>query len=297
MDHRGLIGTLTTEQQRQLTAKSDIRGLVGLVLHGGAIALTGTLIVLRVPFWPLLLLLHGVLIIFLFTLLHETIHRTAFRSGWLNDGVAHICGFLTGVQTEWFRYFHFAHHRHTQDPDHDPELASSKPQTRAENFVHVSGLPLWWASIKTLLKHATIGCTDAFVPVSRRAMITTEARLIVAGYGLALMLSVATGSTLLLFIWLLPVLLGQPFLRLYLLAEHGRCPLVTNMLANSRTTFTNTFVRRLAWNMPYHAEHHSYPIVPFHQLPHLHALACDHLETTEQGYGRFNRKYVAALEG
>ncbi|WP_246694633.1 fatty acid desaturase, partial [Mesorhizobium sp. M2D.F.Ca.ET.147.01.1.1] len=72
-----------------------------------------------------------------------------------------------------------------------------------------------------------------------------------------------------------PALLGQPFLRLYLMAEHGRCPLVANMLENTRTTLTNWFVHKLAWNMPYHAEHHAYPGVPFHQLPEFHRLIGD----------------------
>ena len=46
--------------------------------------------------------------------------------------------------------------------------------------------------------------------------------------------------------WILPAVLGQPWLRLYLLAEHTGCPLVPDMLANTRTTFTNPVVKALA---------------------------------------------------
>ena len=67
------------------------------------------------------------------------------------------------------------------------------------------------------------------------------------------------------------------------------------MLANTRTTFTTGLVRRLAWNMPYHAEHHAYPAVPFHALPRFHALVRDHLKTTERGYARFHRRLAAGL--
>jgi hypothetical protein len=59
--------------------------------------------------------------------------------------------------------------------------------------------------------------------------------------------------------WLLPSLLGQPFLRFYLIAEHNGCKTGENMLNNTRTTVTYWWYRRLAWNMPYHAEHHAYP--------------------------------------
>ena len=104
--------------------------------------------------------------------------------------------------------------------------------------------------------------------------------------------SLAAGSAVLVFVWLLPLLLGQPFLRLYLLAEHGGCPFVPNMLENSRTTQTTWLVRKLAWNMPFHAEHHSFPGVPFHRLPQLHALIKEHLKVTEDGYFRFHRQFT-----
>jgi fatty acid desaturase len=47
--------------------------------------------------------------------------------------------------------------------------------------------------------------------------------------------------------------------------------------------------------MPYHAEHHSYPGVPFHHLPEFHAIIESHLREVEDGYMRFNRKYIEGL--
>ena len=140
------------------------------------------------------------------------------------------------------------------------------------------------------------GCEDDFVPVAGRAKVVLEARLVLAGYAVVLIAIVFLNFQVLLWIWLVPVVLGQPFLRLYLLAEHGRCPQVANMLHNSRTTYTNALVRRLAWNMPYHAEHHSYPGVPFHQLPNFHQIIQSHIRETEQGYIRFNAKYIQSFE-
>ena len=103
-------------------------------------------------------------------------------------------------------------------------------------------------------------------------------------------------SSLLLWIWIIPVLVGQPFLRLYLLAEHGLCQPVADMLENSRTTLTSGLVRFLAWNMPYHAEHHSFPNVPFHKLPALNDITLQHLKSTSDGYSEFTAEYVRSLE-
>ncbi len=98
-----------------------------------------------------------------------------------------------------------------------------------------------------------------------------------------------------MFVWLIPVAIGFPVLRLYLLAEHGRCPYVADMFVNTRTTFTTRLVRFLAWNMPYHIEHHAFPQVPFHRLPEFHTMIRDRLLTTSDGYAAFTRDYVAGF--
>ncbi|WP_282045785.1 fatty acid desaturase family protein [Roseibium album] len=295
MDHRAFIAGLTASQRAGLTEKSNAKGLTGLALHFGLIVLVGGLIAVGVPGWQFLMMVQGILIIFLFTLLHETIHRTAFHSPLLNDRVARLCGFLIVVPSDWFRYFHFAHHRHTQDPDNDPELAGGKPDTVWEYLVHVSGLPTWWSAWKTLFENASGHCETSFVPVNGRDRVRREAVVSLLLYGFLALVSIVSGLHLLLYVWVIPCLLGQPFLRLYLLAEHGRCPFVANMLENSRTTYTNALVRKLAWNMPYHAEHHSYPTVPFHKLPVLHSLIKEHLNSTSDGYTAFHADYLTNL--
>ena len=93
----------------------------------------------------------------------------------------------------------------------------------------------------------------------------------------------------------MPLILGFPVLRLYLLAEHGRCPEVEDMFLNTRTTVTSRFVRFLAWNMPYHAEHHAMPSVPFHKLPTLHNMTAAHLGRVSDGYSEFSKAYVSSF--
>jgi fatty acid desaturase len=296
IDHRDFVRSLTPAQRAELTRKSDLAGAVHLAGHWGLILLLGGLIAAGVPGWPILLLPQGILVIFLFTLLHETSHRTVFENPAVNGVVAGVCGLLLLIPPEWFRQYHFAHHRHTQDPERDPELREGKPETTGQYVLHVSGLPVWKHQIITLVRNALGRCNDDFVPAAKVGRIRMEARVMIGTHALALAVSVAAGSAVLAYAWLLPLLLGQPFLRLYLLAEHGRCPLVANMFENTRTTFTNRLVRKLAWNMPYHAEHHVLPAVPFHQLPRLHELTRSRVQETENGYTRFHRRYIADLE-
>ena len=292
VDHRALLKSLGAEERRRLTALSDAPGLRQLALHLGAILLVGGLIAAGVPGWQLLMVPQGILIVFLFTALHETSHGTAFKTAWINVAVAQLAGFLVLVPPVWFKHFHFAHHRHTHDPERDPELDGGEPETFWHYLRHLSGLPLWRSMIATTCRNA-MGKVDApYLPARERPRMVSEARVMLAVYlGLAAV-SLTAGSTLLVWTWIVPILLGQPFLRAYLLAEHARCPAVANMLENTRTTFTNRLVRFLAWNMPFHAEHHALPSVPFHRLPALHEHARAYLRQTERGYVRFNKNFA-----
>lgn len=247
------------------------------------------------PLWQVVILLQGLLLVFLFTLEHETIHRTAFATGWMNDLVAGICGFLLLIPPVWFRYFHFAHHRHTHDPDKDPELASQPPETWRAYLLHVSGIPLWKSLVQSLIGNALMLPDNDYIPPRARKRVRAEARLFVLLYGVVLTTFFYFNAVSLVWLWVVPVLVGQPFLRLYLMAEHGRCPHVANMFENTRTTFTSRLVRWLAWNMPYHAEHHACPTVPFHKLPDLHQRARAHLLRTSDGYSGFHREMVASF--
>lgn len=296
MDHRDIIASLTPELRQRLTEKSDYAGLAHLAVHWGLIVLLGVLIAAHVPFWWVLMLPQGVLIVFLFTLLHEAVHQTPFRTPWINELAAWVSGFLLFLPPAWFRYFHFAHHRYTQDPDNDPELASAKPETVWQYVKHVSGLPIWWGAFSGLLLNARDRNRATYIPPKGYPKVRDETRVIIALYAALLVLSVWFHTAVLVWVWLLPAVVGQPFLRLYLLAEHGRCPLVANMLENTRTTKTTWLVRKLAWNMPYHAEHHSYPGVPFYRLPEFHDVIEAHLKEIEDGYIRFNVKYVEGLK-
>ncbi len=296
MDHKRLLACLNAEERYELTELSDGPGLFKLLQHVVCVGVLIWLIMAEIPGWPLLILPLGIQQVFLFTLLHETVHRTPFRSLRLNRLVGRVCSFVLVLPADWFRYFHLAHHRYTQEPDRDPELAEAKPETLWQYAIHVSGIGVWRGHLMTLVRNTFRPNADSFVPSSGKTKVMREAQIMIVLYLGLLALSVRAGSTVLVWIWIVPLLAGQPFLRLYLLAEHGRCAFVANMFENTRTTITNSVVRWLAWNMPYHAEHHAYPSVPYHKLPLFHERTREHLLVTEDGYARFTASYLKQLD-
>ncbi len=294
MDHRALISSLSPQTKADLLHLSDTAGLKHLALYVLVLGLTTLGIIVQIPLWPLLIVPQGILLVFLFTLSHECTHKTPFKSAWLNESVGHICGALIALPFIWFRYFHLAHHKFTNDPDRDPELAGKpRPDSWASFLIYLSGWFYWSGMAQTLLRNASGRIDAPYLPVRQHAAMRREARMLLAIYAIAAVSLLA--SPILFWVWIVPLLVGQPFLRLYLLAEHGLCPSVANMLENSRTTFTNRIVRFVAWNMPYHAEHHAFPNVPFHQLPAFHEWTVEHLKSMSNGYSEFTSDYARSL--
>src|SRR5690606_14246881 len=88
--HREAINALSDDELTRLKETRDSPGLVHLAGHVALLAATATAVLLA-PNWPLWLAAvtaHGIVLIFLFTVEHEAIHATAFRSAWLNRTVA-----------------------------------------------------------------------------------------------------------------------------------------------------------------------------------------------------------------
>jgi fatty acid desaturase len=289
---------LDRETLRRLSIRSDALGLWQLSLHGLTLAATSWLIFAsRGRLWLLpALLIHGIALDFLFCALHESVHRTAFASRGLNDAVAWVAGTLLILPPEFFRAFHFAHHRFAQDAARDPELGRPRPATLTEYFWHITGIPNWAKRVTVTLRHATTGrVSEPFVAPGKQPVIVREARILWAVYAAVIAISLAARSDAALLYWIVPAVLGQPFLRMFLLAEHMDCAANDDPYANTRTTYTNRWVRTLTWQMPFHVEHHAYPAVPFHALRKVNELIHPRIEVSAPGYVAVQRALIRRL--
>lgn len=295
MDHIKFANGLEAREKVALNARNRFAGLLHLAGHIGVIILLATVVIRGGVLGCLAMLPLGIALVFLFTLEHEATHKTPFENAWVNEVAGFVCGVILLLPFQWFRYFHLAHHRHTNDPEKDPELlAGGAPETRVDLAWHVTGIPYWRGMTRKIWRNAFGENRDDYVPPAAKARVKREARVM---FGIYLAIGIfSLFNPVLIWVWLIPIIIGQPFLRMYLLAEHGRCAFVANMLANTRTTYTNRIVRFLTWNMPYHVEHHTFPNVPFYNLPKLNELMAAHLIETEDGYVKFSAAYYRGLE-
>jgi fatty acid desaturase len=277
---------LPRETLRALMARADGPALRRAAGHLGALVLTGALLWrLRATAWAVpLVIVHGYVLAFVFCAFHETAHRTAFRTRWLNTVVGTLAGLLTFWPYRNYRVYHWEHHRFTQDEARDPELYFPKPTSPAVYLLVLTGVPNLIRRLADLLRLARGRADRPWMNAAEGPALVVEARAYLVVYAAVALASLVARSPLALVVWIVPLLVGQAFLRPYLLAEHTACASTRDCLENTRTTRTWRLVRFFAWNMPYHAEHHAYPAVPFHALPSLHGHVVARLANLEPGY-------------
>jgi len=289
---------LSGAEVRALSMRSNARGAARTALHLGALALAGAGVALSGP-WTMLpaMLLLGVLQSALFAPIHETMHQTVFRSRRANTALGWLAACPSGLNWHFYTAFHLAHHRFTQDPERDPELAPPPPGSLDTYLLRVLGVNYWRARA-AVIRDCWRGDLSAYpyIPAGAAPRIVCSVRamcLLMAG--LALGSAMLFGWWVPFAFWIVPQLLGQPLLRLYLLTEHTGCTEDANGLTNTRTTLTNGLMRLLIWNMSFHIEHHLYPSIPFHRLPDAHAAVRSRLGVVQDGYARWHQGYLAGI--
>src|SRR5919201_4824961 len=213
------------EDLHALMTRSDAPALRRAVWHLGLLILTGAMLwKLRSTVWVLpLTVVQGYILGFIFCALHETAHRTAFRTRWLNPVLGTIAGILVFWPYRNYRVYHWDHHRFTQDVERDPELYFPKPTSLAAYLFVLTGIPNAFRRIGDMLRLACGRADRPWMGPSERRPLITEARLYLPVYLPGAAGSVAFRSPTALVVWIVPWMIGQTFLRPYLLAEHTGC--------------------------------------------------------------------------
>jgi len=213
-----------------------------------------------------------------FATLHECVHETAFRSPALNRLGAWFAALCQLMSPPLMRAFHFTHHRHTHDLEDDPELAGLELMARWPRHVlwlgTVSGLPVLLGRLAFTLvaavnpPWAVFRKALPFVRERRRRDVVWSSRLLVAIHAGVIALAVLVEPRL---ARLYPaVVAAHALLSVYITCEHRGLPTEGSIFERTRSFDPGALGRFVMWNMPYHAEHHAYPGVPFHALPALH---------------------------
>jgi fatty acid desaturase len=230
---------------------------------------------------------------------HELSHGTPFKTRRLNELLYHLCAFMTLREGRYYRWSHTRHHSHTSIIGKDPEVAVPRPPDLLPIVSDVFFLRDGYTQILRLARHASGRLTEEgklFVPESERSKVFRASRVYLGVIGTVIVVCFATGSLLPAMLVVLPRFYGAPFSFLMNLALHaGLDEDVWDHRLNSRTVLVNPVLGFLYANMNYHAEHHMFPMVPYHRLPALHARIAEQCPAPYRGMWNVYREIVPTL--
>ncbi len=230
---------------------------------------------------------------------HECVHGTAFKTDWMNEALYLLaCLMMLREPTVW-RWGHSRHHTDTLIVGRDPEISNPRPTNFFGLFLDFFAVRTTAATLYKLIVHSCGRLTAedrCLIPEGELLKVAWEARvglLLVAGLVGA---CAAIGSILPALFVGLPSMYGSAFGVFVATSQHaGLAEDVLDHQLNSRTVYMNVVFRFLYWNMNYHLEHHLFPMVPFHALPRLHAVAKPYLPAPYASCLAAYREIIPAL--
>jgi fatty acid desaturase len=285
---------LSAAELAQLTAASDARGALSVLLTWGLIAAAFVLLAHfpRAPLaWLVALVVLGGRQLALAILMHEASHHSLFAHPALNRLVGQwLCAAPVWQRLDDYRAHHARHHARTSLGD-DPDLglASAFPTTRAavarKLLRDLTGVAFARRVAALLLMDAGVLTYTASTSARRvepmpglAAMLRSLARHlgpVLLTNGVLCALLAWSGHAWLYGAWALAwATTFSVFVRVRSIAEHGMTQTSTDALRNTRTTRAGLLARLTVapHHVNFHLEHHLLPSVPHYRLPRLHRL-------------------------
>jgi len=207
---------------------------------------------------------------------HECGHRTAFKTPWMNEAVYQLACFLLIRSPVVWRASHVRHHTDTIIIGRDPEIVAMRPPDLLRVCLNFFALIETWHSLRRWTYHLRgkiLPDEAMYLRDEDRPKVARIARIWLVIYVATIGLALWMGSVLPLLVIGLPGIFGAWHRNMTAILQHlGLAENVTDHRLNTRTVLLNPVSRFIYLNMNYHLEHHMFTMVPYYNLPKLHAL-------------------------
>ena len=274
---------------KELSKRKDLPGLIHFFFYFLFLFGSGYFAYVTIGTWwtYLFFFLYGTIYAFSVANWHETVHRTAFKTRWINEFFYHISSFMCDFEGFRWRWSHTFHHSNTlqTEDDYDHEIQVSRPVELIAfflNFIPLTDLLYPHKLIKfEVIKHA-LGkfspVIDITAPPKEKKKILWNSRLYVFIWLLVILFSFYVGSFLPIIYIILPTYIGKPIWFAVNVTQHLAAKVDTkDHRLSTYSVRINPLLSFLYWNMEYHLEHHMYPMVPSYNLKKLRREIDDQL--------------------
>ena len=242
--------------------------VLGLGLFTGYLATPLLVVAGYLPLLPAMALM-AIMTYLAYTVLHESVHGTISGSHsslrWINELMGYLAGWMLMIPLTAHRHEHLAHHRHTNDPEQDPDYIVSQFRSAPWRAITLAMRILKGQFTFYLERRWSRGPRrqDIILCLEVLAALAPRIAFCALGYwveGLALfVLAWAVGVTVLMFLF--AYIVHTPH------EAEGRFVDTSTILVPAGVTGR---VLTLAWvYQNYHSIHHLYPRVPFYRYPAL----------------------------
>ncbi|MEM9434570.1 MAG: fatty acid desaturase family protein [Pseudomonadota bacterium] len=293
---------LDKQAVRALMQKSDWIAGRDTVLWLGAMLVSATCAIWfwgswwSVPFWAIYGVLYGSASD---SRWHECGHNTAFKTSWMNEVVYQIASFMIMRNPVVWRASHVRHHTDTIIVGRDPEIVAMRPPDLLRVAGMFIGLKDAVDAFGRMALHAR-GRLDpqeaSYLRGADRPKVFRIARIWIAIYLGVLGAALWSGSILPLMLVGLPRLYGAWHHVMTGVLQHlGLAENVADHRLNTRTVMMNPISRFIYLNMNYHLEHHMFTMVPYYNLPKLHALIKHDVPVPERSIAAAFRRVLPVL--
>ena len=297
------------EVLKELSKKSDLKGLQHILVFFGLLIVTGILAYITWGTWwsVFWFLVYGNIYSFSNPLWHETGHKTAFKSKFLNEFFYYISSFMSNFEPIRWRYTHFVHHGNTystENPfDHEIEYGNDLKETPKGLIVNI--IP--FLDLVFIKKHISFEIfqhafgiktkvMEECIPENAQAKAILNSRIYVVVWSLIALWSILASSWMPILYFLLPHFYGKTLHKLVAFTQHaGLARNIKDHRFSSREMYLNPILSFLYWKMEYHLTHHMFPTVPSYNLDKLHHHIKDQLPKTNNGLIDAYREIIPAL--
>ena len=204
-------------------------------------------------------LVNGLIVYFLFSVVHDASHRAISEISWLNEVLGHIGLFFFGpfAPFDFARWIHMQHHQFTNDPNKDPDFFAHK----IDIFT-----PLRWLNFDYFY-------TKFFLTQAGEIKRKYTDRVIIQVLLIAGLLILATTTGYLfeaLFLWLIPTRISSfLFVAMFVYLPHvpfSHTAAQDEYKASSIRGGWEWLLTPLMAYQNYHLAHHLYPRSPFYRM-------------------------------
>tara|TARA_Y100001970_G_scaffold204385_1_gene248840 strand:+ start:306 stop:1307 length:1002 start_codon:yes stop_codon:yes gene_type:complete len=297
------------EVLKELTKKSDLKGLLHVTVYFIFLVIAGLLAYYTWGTWwsVFWFYVYGNIYCFCNPIWHETGHKTAFNTKFLNEFFYYIASFMAYFEPTRWRYTHFIHHGNTystKDPyDHEIEYDNNlknTPRKLMMNIIPFGEFLFFKKSIAfEIIQHALKINTKVMldsIPEKVRPRAILISRIYVLIWFSIIFWSLIISSWLPILYLLLPHYYGKGLHKFVAFTQHaGLARDVKDHRLSARDMKLNSILSFLYWKMEYHCVHHMFPNIPAYNLEKLHFHIKDQLPEIKNGLIETYKDIIPAL--